>query len=130
MMPDFDQSAFEKLRDKVLTDIAGAMGAFMAFIGDQTGVYKALERRGRCRPEELATLAGVDPRYLLEWLSSNAANGYVNYHPEGGTYSLSSSQAAIFDVDATTKSPLAFVHAFMVHVATWEQAIKVFRSGR
>ena len=50
MMPDFDQSAFEKLRDKVLADIAGAMGAFMAFIGDQTGVYKALERRGRCRP--------------------------------------------------------------------------------
>ena len=79
MMPDFDQSAFEKLRDKVLADIAGAMGAFMAFIGDQTGVYKALERRGRCRPEELATLAGVDPRYLLEWLSSNAANGYVDY---------------------------------------------------
>ena len=63
-MAHFDQSAFEKLRDKVLADIAGAMGAFMAFIGDQTGVYKALERRGRCRPEELATLAGVDPRYL------------------------------------------------------------------
>src|SRR5271154_4931576 len=81
MMPDFDQSAFEKLRDKVLTDIAGAMGAFMAFIGDQTGVYKTLQRRGRCRPEELATLAGVDRRYLLEWLSSNAANGYVDYPP-------------------------------------------------
>ena len=96
MMPDFDQSAFEKLRDKVLADIAGAMGAFMALIRDQTGVYKALERRGRCRPEELAALAGVDPRYLLEWLSSNAANGYVDYHPEDGTFSLSNEQAAIF----------------------------------
>ena len=50
MMPDFDQSAFEKLRDKVLADIAGAMGAFMAFIGDQTGVYKALERRDDAVP--------------------------------------------------------------------------------
>src|SRR5271163_4517561 len=114
MMPDFDQSAFEKLRDKVLTDIAGAMGAFMAFIGDQTGVYKALERRGRCRPEELATLAGVD----------------CNYHPEDGTFSLSNEQAAIFAVDGTTRSLQGFVHAFMGQVATWEQAIEVFRSGR
>ena len=55
MMPHFDQSVFEKLRDKVLAEIAGAMGAFMAFIGDQTGVHKALERRGRCRPEELSS---------------------------------------------------------------------------
>jgi SAM-dependent methyltransferase len=130
MMPDFDQSAFEKLRDKVLADIAGAMGAFMAFIGDQTGVYKALERRGRCRPEELATLAGVDPRYLLEWLSSNAANGYVDYHPEDGTFSLSDEQAAIFAVDGTTRSLQGFVHAFMGQVATYEQAVEVFRSGR
>src|ERR1700733_14423941 len=69
MMPHFDQSAFEKLRDKVLADIAGAMGAFMAFIGDQTGVYKALEpgtmpsrgvgdpcRRGPALPPRMALL--------------------------------------------------------------------------
>jgi 2-polyprenyl-3-methyl-5-hydroxy-6-metoxy-1,4-benzoquinol methylase len=128
-MSDFDRSAFEKLRDKVLADLAGAMGAFMAFIGDQTGVYKALERRGRCRADELAALAGVDPRYLLEWLSSNAANGYVDYHPEDETFSLSKEQAAIFAVDGTTRSLQGFVHAFMGQVAAYEQAIEVFRSG-
>ena len=129
-MPEFDPSAFEKLQSKVVADLAGAMGAFMAFIGDQTGVYRALERRGRCRPDELANLAGVDPRYLLEWLSSNAANGYVDYHPEDGTFSLSKEQAAIFAVDGTTKSMQGFVHAFMGQVATYEEAISVFRSGR
>jgi hypothetical protein len=50
---------------------------------------KAPKRGGRCRADESAAVAGVDPRYLIEWLSSNAENGYVNYHPGDKMFSLS-----------------------------------------
>ena len=83
----------------MLADVAGAMGAFMAFIGDQTGVYKILASHGRRQSDELAELAGVDKRYLREWLSSNAASGYVNYHPEDDTFSMSPEQAEILAQD-------------------------------
>jgi hypothetical protein len=75
VMKQFDQAQFEALQGKVLTDVGGAIGLLMAFIGDQSGVYNALEALGPCTPEALAEKAGADPRYLVEWLSANAAAG-------------------------------------------------------
>ena len=77
----FDEARFEQLQGKVMTDVGGAIGLLMAHIGDQTGVYQALDEIGPCSHEKLADKADVDPRYLREWLSSNAALGYVEYGP-------------------------------------------------
>jgi 2-polyprenyl-3-methyl-5-hydroxy-6-metoxy-1,4-benzoquinol methylase len=126
----FDQAKFDALQEKVLSDVAGAMGVFMGFIGDRTGLYRALADHGRCRSDELARLAGVDPRYLREWLSSNAANGYVEYHPEDDTFSLSEEQIALFAVDGTTRNVHAMFDSLVSQVATYEAAIDEFRSGR
>ena len=38
-----DSSKLEKLSEKVMGDAAGAMGVMMAYIGDQTGIYKKME---------------------------------------------------------------------------------------
>mgnify|MGYP001602657067 CR=1 FL=1 len=72
-----DQARFEALQGKVMGDIGGAIGLLMAYIGDQTGVYEALEEHGPCDHESLAEHTGLNARYLREWLSANAAFGYV-----------------------------------------------------
>ncbi len=56
-----------------------APGVSVSQVGDQSGVYKALEDIGPCNHTDLATKSGIDERYLREWLSANAAAGYVNY---------------------------------------------------
>ncbi len=61
-----DEAKMEALT-KVMSDIGGAFGLLMAYLGDQTGVYQALDKNGRCTAHELARKAGVDERYLLEW---------------------------------------------------------------
>ena len=55
----FDESKFEQLHGKVMGDVGGAVGLFMAYLGDQAGVYKALEERGQCTHEELAQVTGL-----------------------------------------------------------------------
>jgi len=90
----WNQEKFEKIQGKVFGDVGGAMGLFMAFLGDQTGVYTALEDLGPCSDEELAGKTGLDTRYLREWLSANAAAGYIEYDGEDDRFSTAPEQAA------------------------------------
>jgi len=76
---EISQEKFEELQGKVFADVGGAMGVLMAYIGDQAGVYKILEDTGSCTHEELSKKSGIDARYLREWLSANAAAGYIGY---------------------------------------------------
>ena len=129
-MENFDQEKFEKLQGKVLTDVGGAIGVLMAYIGDQSGVYRTLEEIGPCGHEELARKANVDERYLREWLSSNAAAGYVAYHPENDTFSLTPEQAAIFSHEGEPTCMQGFFQAVVGQYVTHDTAVDVFRTGR
>ncbi|HXI87252.1 MAG TPA: class I SAM-dependent methyltransferase [Parvularculaceae bacterium] len=127
---DFNQERFDTLFGKVLGDVGGAMGLLMAYIGDQTGVFRALEEIGPCTAESLAKKAGVDPRYLREWLSAVAATGYVDYDAKKDAFSLSPEQAAIFSHEGEPTCMQGFFEAVVSQYASHDAAVDVFRSGR
>ena len=129
-MTQLNQEKFEELQGKLLVDVAGALGLYMAYIGDQTGVYHELESHGPCTHEELANRADIDPRYLREWLSANAAAGYVDYDAESDTFGLSPEQAAIFAHEGEITCMQGFFQAVVAQYATHDTAVEVFRSGR
>ena len=57
----------------------------MVRIGDALGLYRALQAAGPMTCSELrARDAGVHERYLREWLSHQAASGYLAYDPAAG----------------------------------------------
>lgn len=126
----YDQAKFEQLQGKVMGDVGGAIGLLMGYIGDQTGVYKALEEIGPCSCEQLSKNAGIDVRYLREWLSSNAASGYINYDAENGTFSLSPEQAAIFAHEDEPTCMQGFFESVVGQIAGYETAVDVFKTGR
>lgn len=126
----FDEARFEQLFGKVLGDVGGAMGLFMAYLGDQCGVYAALEKSGGATHEELARETGVDARYLREWLSANAAFGYVDYDPDSERFSLGPEQAALFAHEGEPTCMQGFFQAIVAQYATHDTALEVFRSGR
>jgi 2-polyprenyl-3-methyl-5-hydroxy-6-metoxy-1,4-benzoquinol methylase len=113
-----------------MEDVAGAIGVLMSYIGDQSGVYRALEEAGPCSYKDLSERAGVDARYLREWLSSNAAAGYVNYDAGSDSFSLSPEQAAIFAHDGEPTCMQGFFEAVVAQFATYETAVDVFKSGK
>ena len=95
-MQALDTEKLEALSGKVIGDVSGAMGLLMAYLGDQTGVYAALDQHGPCSVAELTEKSGLNERYLQEWLSANAALGYVTYDATDEHFSLTPEQAAIF----------------------------------
>jgi 2-polyprenyl-3-methyl-5-hydroxy-6-metoxy-1,4-benzoquinol methylase len=125
-----NEDKFNELLGKVLGDVSGAIGLLMSYIGDQAGVYKILEEAGPCTHEELAKKSGIDARYLREWLSSNAALGYVDYNPDKDTFSLSPEQAAIFAHEGEPTCMQGFFQAVVSQYEAHETAVDVFKTGR
>lgn len=126
----FDEAKFAELQGKVVGDVGGALGIFMAYLGDQSGIYQALEDLGPSTDEVLASKTGLDRRYLREWLSANVAFGYLDYAPETDSFSISPEQAALFAHEGEPTCMQGFFQAVMSHMGSHETALEVFKSGR
>ena len=125
-----DDKKFEELQGKVFADVAGAMGVFMAYLGDQTGIFKVLEDCGPCSHTELAEKSGIDARYLREWLSANAATGYVSYDTDTDEFSLTPEQAAIFIHEGDPTCMQGFFQAVVSQYASCDTAVDVLKTGK
>lgn len=69
----------EKLHEflgKFVHDLGATLHAGLVVIGERLGLYKALAS-GPLTSAELAAMTHTDERYVREWLSSQAAGGYV-----------------------------------------------------
>ena len=62
MTPSYDEKKLEQLQGRVMGNAAGAIGLLMAYIGDQTGIYRMMEELGPSTHEVLAQKANVDAR--------------------------------------------------------------------
>ncbi|MDT9600175.1 class I SAM-dependent methyltransferase [Sphingosinicella rhizophila] len=125
-----DERALEQFSGKVMADVGSALAVLLSFIGDQTGVYRAMRDLGPSGFEEIAEAAGVDARYLLEWLSANAAAGYVDYDPEQETFRLSPEQAIVLAQEGHPACFQGFMQQVTAQFTTHEKAIDTFRSGK
>src|SRR6516164_4012311 len=86
---------------RLLGAITGAATTAMVALGDQLGLYRALADGGPATPAELAARTGLAPRYLREWLSQQAAAGFLSYRDDDGRYLLPAEAAAVLAHDAS-----------------------------
>lgn len=124
-----DPNKVKEFAGKVLSDIGGAFAVLLSYIGDQNGVYRALRDHGPCTVAELARHATVDERYLREWLSAQAAGGYVVYDAATDRFSMTPEQAIVLALEGHPACMQGFFQMVVSQFATHDQAVKVFRSG-
>lgn len=113
---------------KAVGDLGAAMSAALVSIGDELGFYKALAA-GPSTAAELARRTDTNERYVREWLSNQAAGGYVEYDATTQTFSLSPEQAAcLADPNGPADLPGAFqIVRDVFHVR--DRAVENFRKG-
>ncbi|MBD9355984.1 class I SAM-dependent methyltransferase [Methylomonas albis] len=127
---EVDNAKLEQLQGKVINDVAGSLGLLTAYIGDKLDLYSALLEISPASSRELADNTGMDERYLREWLSANAAAGYVNYDAASGKFSLSAEQAVIFAAEGHPACMQGFFQAVMSVYIDEPKLTEVFRSGQ
>ena len=64
---------------RLLGAMTGAATTAMVAVGDQLGLYRALADGGPATQDELAARTGTAAPYLREWLSQQAAAGFLAY---------------------------------------------------
>jgi len=109
-------------------DLGAAVHAGMVVIGERLGLYKALAS-GPMTSSELAAKTATDERYLREWLSSQAAGGYITYDDKTNKFSLSEEQAFTM---AKEDSPAYLPGAFQLALGALNAVPRIadsFRSG-
>ena len=127
-MTQVDDARLGELVGRVLGDLGGAFSVPLVRIGDELGLYRALRDTGPVAVEDLAAATGCAPRYLREWLSAQAASGYVTH--DKGRFSLTPEQAMVF---AEPDSPVNLIGAFDTAAAMSENQAKVqvaFKTGK
>ena len=127
-MTQVDDARLGELVGRVLGDLGGAFSVPLVRIGDELGLYRALRDAGPVTVEDLAAATGCAPRYLREWLSAQAASGYVTH--DDGRFSLTPEQAMVF---TEPDSPVNLVGAFDTAAAMSENQAKVqvaFKTGK
>src|SRR5262245_2337174 len=114
--------------------MVGDMGAIasgaLVLLGDRLGLFRAMRSGEPITSDQLAQQTGTHERYVREWLSAQAAAGYVDYDDATETFSLNPEQAAVF---ADDDSATSMAGAFEVLATLWLDEPKVadaFRHGR
>jgi len=122
-----DEAKLGELMGRLVGDLGAVAAAPLVVIGDRLGLYKTMAAAGPMTPEALAARAGVNERYLREWLNSQAAGGYVTYDAGAGTYCLTEEQAAALAVE---DSPAFVQGGFQCAVAMYAALDRLERSFR
>ncbi len=126
----FDEAKLEALAGKVIGDVAGALSLYMAYLGDQAGVFDALDGEDPMTLDQLAAKTGQNPKYLHEWLGSVCAAGYVTYDAETETFSLSEEQALVLGREGQPACMQGFIQAVVSQYEENEKSVEIFKSGK
>jgi len=124
-----NQDKLHEFLGKAIVDFGATFNATLIRIGDKLGLYKALAKSGPQTPAQLAKSTGTSERYIREWLSEQAAGGYITYGSAKRTFHLSEEQAFAM---ADESSPVFLPGAFEVALAAIkaeEQITERFKTG-
>src|ERR1700759_4621927 len=126
--PALDMDKLNAFVGQFVNDLGAAGHAGMVVIGEKLGLYKALAS-GPMSPAQLAAKTKTDERYVREWLSSQAAGGYVTYDERTGKFGLTEEQAFTL---ANEDSPAYLPGAFQLALGSLAAVPRItdnFRSG-
>jgi SAM-dependent methyltransferase len=123
-------SKLDEFLGKMLNDVGAAMTGALVLVGDKLGLYRALAEAGPMSAAELARRTGTAERYVREWLSAQAAAGYVTYEPATRRYAMTEEQALVL---ADETSPASMLGLFEVIGSLYKDEPKLteaFGTGR
>jgi SAM-dependent methyltransferase len=115
---------------KAVGEMGAAMNAALIIIGDKLGLYKAMAGAGPMTSAEVAAKTKTTERYVREWLSAQAAGGFVTYDEASGKFTLPPEQTMAL---ADEQSPVFLPGFFEIVSACIKDEPKVteaFRTGK
>ena len=129
-MAGLDLEKAKHVAQILVGDVGTVVHGALCYIGDRTGLFKAMADAGPLTIEQLAGKTSLSSRYVREWLGAMATARYVDYDSAANTYLLTPEYAAAL---ADEDSPFFIGGYFQMAQAAVTVAPKVaeaFKTGK
>lgn len=125
----FDTSKAEAFAGNLLTLLNQGAIATMMSIGHRTHLFDVLADLPPATSQQIAEAAGLQERYVREWLNAMTVSRIVNYDPTDRTYHLPAEHAAFLTRAAEPDNMATFFQHVSGFAAVEDQIVDCFKQG-
>jgi 2-polyprenyl-3-methyl-5-hydroxy-6-metoxy-1,4-benzoquinol methylase len=127
--PSFDSARAEAFADRLLAALNSGALCLMASIGHRTGLFDAMAVLPASTVEEIAAKAGLNERYVREWLGAMVTSGVIEVDPTGTRYVLPAEHAAYVTRAAAAENMAIFAQYIALLGDVEDDVVDCFRNG-
>lgn len=126
----FDLSRQEAFGERIVGMLNEAALTFMLSIGHRSGLLDALRRLHRpATTHEIADEAGLDERYVREWLGAMVTGRVIDYDPATRCYRLPPEHAAWLTREATPNNMAGIMQFMSLFGKVEDHVLDCFQNG-
>lgn len=119
----------EAFAGRMVEVLNGAALALITSLGHQAGLFEAMAGLPASTSGDIARAAGLNERYVREWLGGMVVGGFVEYEPEGRTYVLPPEHAASLTSAAGPDNLAGLMPYIGLMGEVEQQVLEAFRKG-
>ena len=123
------QAKVDAFAERLVGILTGSGLGLMLSIGHRTGLFDVLAELPPSTSAEIAEHAGLNERYVREWLGAMVTGRIVNYDPEHETYELPPEHATLLTREGTPANFAATMQWLSVLGHVEDDIVECFRDG-
>lgn len=126
---EFDQARVEAFADRIVAMLNDGSLALMVSIGHRTGLFDTMSRMPPATSQEIAAAAGLNERYVREWLGAVVTGRVVEVDPATGLYALPAEHASLLTRAAGADNLAVFMQYIAVMGVVEDEIVECFHNG-
>jgi 2-polyprenyl-3-methyl-5-hydroxy-6-metoxy-1,4-benzoquinol methylase len=127
--PEIDRAKAEAFAGKLMTVLNDGSLALMISVGHRTGLFDVMAGMPPATSAEIASRAGLNERYVREWLGAMATGRVVDVDPTTERFSLPPEHAGFLTRSAGADNIAVFTQYIGVLGAVEDDIVECFRAG-
>lgn len=128
-LSNFDNTKAEVFSEKLLTALNYGSLCLMASIGHRTGLFDLMENLPASTAKDIALKAGLNERYVREWLGAMVTAGVIEVDESSNFYSLPKEHAAFLTRAAGANNIGVFTQYIAVLGGVEDKIVECFKKG-
>lgn len=125
----FDADKSEVFAEKLLTALNYGSLSLMMSIGHRTGIFDAMRALPPATSEEIAKAAGLNERYVREWLGAMVTAGVIEVDPTSTRYTLPAEHASFLTRAAGADNLAVFTQYIGLLGSVEDKIVECFKNG-
>jgi hypothetical protein len=126
---EIDSAKSDAFADRMIDMLNNGALALMTSIGHRSGLFDTMKDMKPATSEEIATAAGLNERYVREWLGAMVTGGIIECNPESLRYVLPREHSRWLTREAAPNNIAVFAQYISELGSVEDQILSCFKHG-